>query len=237
MKIYLELPEIFLSNFNTVISYAILWKDLIDGIFVPDLPLNKPTVDACAFINILNEKMNKKEIVGIQSVGHRSITANKSRMQCLKKMGIQKLLLVQGPYSFSKVNEVLHYAVERFTVGSVLNKKTLESRIKAGVKFFVTQVFPSVDELNYAINMRDFDLFLLVGISDRKEDYIKLKEKGFSVPEEIIRSTNITEGLGNYYGKVSDFLGRRPYIYLIPLTKTFDPSFAYEFIKNMQKNV
>ncbi len=235
MKIYLELPEVYLSNFNEVISYAESWRSAINGIFIPDLPLNKPTVDACALISLLREKLVGSEIIVTQSVGHRSVIANKSRMQCIKKMGVDKLLLVQGPLAFSKVPDVLQYAVERFIVGSVLNEKTLESRIKAGVKFFVTQFFPTTDELQIAKKVSESELFLLIGISDKKEDYIKLREKGFKVNENVIKFENTFEGIWSYYNEVADFLGRKPEIYLVPLTKEMNPKSIYEFIKNMQK--
>ncbi len=235
MKIYIELPEIYLSNFNEVINYATSLRNTINGVFVPDLPLNKPTLDACAFVNTLKEKLNDKELVITQSVGHRSVVANKSRMQCVKKMGIEKMLLVQGPYYFTKVKDVLNYAVERFIVGSVLNEKTLESRIKSGVKFFVTQLFPSIGELKLAEKVSDFDFFLLMGISDKKEDYARLKEKGFNVPEEILKAESVQNGIETYYNDVADFLGRKPYIYLVPLKKEIGNSFIYEFIKNIQK--
>ncbi len=235
MKIYIELPEIYLSNFNEIIKYAASLRNAINGIFVPDLPLNKPTLDACAFASILKEKLNEKELVLTQSVGHRSIVANKSRMQCIKKMGIEKMLLVQGPYSFSKVKDVLDYAVERFIIGSVLNEKTLDSRIKSGVKFFVTQLFPSMRELEIAKKVSDFDLFILMGISDKKEDYVKLKQKGFSVPEEILKAESVQSGIETYYYDVVHLLGRKPDIYLVPLTRETGNFFIYEFIKNIQK--
>jgi len=234
MKIYFELPEIYLSNFERIINYTVTLKSLIDGIFVPDLPLNKPTIDACALIGVLKDKMSEKEIIVTQSVGHRSLTANKSRLQCIKKMGINSVLLVQGPYTFTKVKDVLDYASSKFRIGAVFNKKTLESRIKGGVKFFVTQFFPEVNDLKEIKKISYLDLFLLIGISNKKEDYLKLKEKGFNVPEELLKSDEPLKSVKNYYATVADHIGKNPDIYAIFLTKELDYQYMYEFIKNIK---
>jgi len=234
MKIYFELPEIYLSNFERVINYTVTLKNLIDGIFVPDLPLKKPTIDACALIGVLKDKLNEKEIIITQSVGHRSLAANKSRLQCIKKMGINSVLLVQGPYSFTKVKDVLDYASSKFRIGAVFNKKTLESRIKGGAKFFVTQVFPEVKDLEAVKKISGLDLFLLIGISNKKEDYLKLKEKGFNVPEEFLKSDEPLKSVESYYASVADHIGKNPDIYAIPLTKEIDYLHVYDFVKSIK---
>ncbi|NAY82259.1 MAG: hypothetical protein GU362_05185 [Thaumarchaeota archaeon] len=237
MKIYFELPEIYLSNFERIINYTAELRNLIDGIFVPDLPLKKPTIDACALIGVLKDKMSEKEIIITQSVGHRSLAANKSRLQCIKKMGINSVLLVQGPYTFTKVNDVLDYAFSKFRIGAVFNEKTLESRIKGGVKFFVTQVFPEVNDLKGVKKISDLDLFLTIGISNKKENYLKLKEKGFNVPEELLKSDEPLKSVINYYATIADYIGKNPDIYLIALTKELDYLYMYDFVKRIKNRL
>ena len=213
---YLEVPEAYDSNLAEVLDFLKTWKDYLEGFFVPDLPLNKATLDACAYLNEIIKI--GKEAIPVQSVGHRSLTANKSRLQCLKHYGVKKVLLVQGPYKFTKVSDVLGYAVKRFTVGSVFNRRTLSNRISSGVKFFVTQLFMFDASLEEIKKLKEFDVYVPVAVSDSNESYRRLKEKGFAVPENFLNGDPFEE-IRRFFELLEQELGFAPKAYLVPLSK------------------
>ncbi|MGC8569073.1 MAG: hypothetical protein ACP5LW_03600 [Nitrososphaeria archaeon] len=228
MRIFLELPEIFYSNYSKVIESVRGWTEAIDGVFVPDLPLGKATLDLCAYYEELRDALQGAEIIPVQSVGHRSMAANKSRLQCLRLKGARRVLLVQGPQKCTKVSEILGYAVSRFTVGSVLSERTLESRIRAGVAFFVTQLFPDERDLSLAEGLGGRELYISVAVSDRAEDYLRLREMGFRVPPEILQGGDIREGLRSYIRRAEGIAGPAPGIYAVPLSRSADIGAFFE---------
>ncbi len=180
--IIVEAPRLRLSKFFEVLETAKQTLKVVDFLSIPDVPFSKPDASPCLLLSKLSDSEVKRAIPVI-SAGHRDHISNVSMVKSYVALGANATLVVQGDGRISKASELIKYASKLIKTGSVFNAKTYNDRITAGASFFVTQLFPTIDELK-RVRLQEQELYLSYFLSD-KAGYARLAELGLRVPDKV----------------------------------------------------
>lgn len=238
LKIIAEIPPHYIKSLNISYRFMNTFSGLVNGFNLTDMPLGRVTVDNCAFVSGIKGPYAGRLISTI-SVGHRDIAANRSYIKGLSVMGIRQILLVQGPSRASTVSELLPYAVkEGELVGAAIsNEHKTRERIAAGVRFFVTQMYPKEEDI-LMLGRLGFsgEVMISVPAFESTDTIRKLMEKGFAVPESVADSDNpgfaTRKMLRDMIG-MAEGAGLTASAYVVPLQVSILQKWLDNLIKNM----
>ncbi|MGC8660980.1 MAG: hypothetical protein ACP5TZ_00575 [Nitrososphaeria archaeon] len=237
-KIIAEVPPHYIKSLDTSYRFMDNFSGLVNGFNLTDMPLGRVTVDNCAFVAGIKGSYAARLISTI-SVGHRDIAANRSYIRGLSVMGIRQMLLVQGPSRASTVSELLPYAVkEGELVGAVIsNERKTRERITAGVRFFVTQMYPEEEDI-MMLGRLGFsgEVMISVPAFESMDTAGKLMEKGFVVPESVANSGNPGLATRKILLDMMDrakVAGLMASAYVVPLQVGILQKWLEDLIKNM----
>ncbi len=191
-KVILEVPPHYAKSLDVSYSFINNFSGLADRFNLTDMPLGRVTVDNCAFIAGLSNASAGK-IISTISVGHRDALANRSYIRGLLLLGVKQMLLVQGPSRISKVSELLPYAINNaeYVGTQISNELKTRERISAGVKFFVTNMYPNKADV-LMLSRLGFSGEVMISVPEFEDraDASRLIDKGFQVPKSVIDSND-----------------------------------------------
>ncbi|MEM0096945.1 MAG: hypothetical protein QXH39_00700 [Conexivisphaerales archaeon] len=233
-----EVPPHYIKSLGVSYHFIDSLSMLVNGFNITDMPLGKVTVDNCAFVARIKKSYTGRLISTI-SVGHRDITANISYMRGLSVIGIRQMLLVQGPSHVSRVSELLPYAVREieYMGAAISNERKTMERIAAGVKFFVTQMYPKEEDI-LMLGKLGFSGEVLISVPafEDKNAIMKLTEKGFIVPENVADSSDPGSATRRILLDMisrAEGAGLTASAYVVPLQVSIIKKWLESLIKNM----
>ncbi|MGC8557758.1 MAG: hypothetical protein ACP5NC_02045 [Nitrososphaeria archaeon] len=233
-----EIPPHYVKSIDFSYKFIEIFSGLVNGFNLTDMPLNRVTVDNCAFVARINGSYSGR-LISTVSVGHRDITANRSYMKGLSVLGIKQALLVQGPSHTSKVSQLLPFAVKEFNaVGTAISREDItRERINTGVKFFVTQMYPQEDDI-LKLGSLGYRGEVMVSVPAFEEVDVakKLVSKGFKVPASVLSSSNPSSATRRILLDIMDLAngaGLSASAYIVPLQPGELQKWLEDLIKNM----
>lgn len=233
-----EIPPHYVKSIDFSYKFIERFSGLVNGFNLTDMPLGRVTVDNCAFVAGMKGSYSGR-LISTVSVGHRDITANRSYMKGLSVLGIKQALLVQGPSHASKVSQLLSFALKEFNaVGTAISREDINrERIKAGVRFFVTQMYPQEKDI-LELGSLGYGGEVMVSVPAFEEvgAVKKLASKGFRVPPSLLSSNDpgaATRRILLDIMDLADGAGLSASAYIVPLQPGELQKWLEDLIKNM----
>jgi len=233
-----EIPPHYVKSIDFSYRFIESFSGLVNGFNLTDMPLGRVTIDNCAFVARMKGSYSGRLISTI-SVGHRDITANRSYMKGLSVLGIKQALLVQGPSHASKVSQLLPFALKEFNaVGTAISSEDItKERVKAGVRFFVTQMYPQEEDI---LKLGSFgyrgEVMVSVPAFEEGGAVKKLASRGFKVPTNVLFSNDpgsATRKILLDIMDLADGAGLSATAYIVPLQPGELQKWLEDLIKNM----